>query len=461
MKQKIHLNQSLIQRYDHAGPRYTSYPTAKQFHGDVNDDDYKAWISASNEDPIPATLSLYLHIPFCDTICYYCGCSKIVSKDKTKAPPYLDLLKKEIALQGELFTDDRSVSQIHWGGGTPTFLSNEQIADIMQMLHQHFHIKPDCETGIEVDPRTVDEPRIQYLRQLGFNRISFGVQDFDSKVQQAVNRVHSTEDIMQVIEAARQNQFESINIDLMYGLPEQSIETFEQTLNHTIQVNPDRIAVYNYAHMPEMFKPQRRIDEQALPEPDQKLAILDLTIEKLQDAGYVYIGMDHFAKASDTLVKAQKSGTLHRNFQGYSTHANCDIIAMGISAISRVGDNYSQNVRTIEEYSKCLKSEHLAIFRGIELEPDDVLRREVIHKLMCNYTLDIKRLEHKWQIEFLEYFHNVLPALHEMVKDGLVTYNQTRLNITTEGRLLTRSICMLFDRYLQQDKTQTNYSKVI
>jgi len=461
MKNKIHLNQALIQRYDHAGPRYTSYPTAKQFHGNVNDKDYKIWVDASNEDPIPATLSLYLHIPFCDTICYYCGCSKIVTKDKTKAPPYIDLLKKEIALQAALFTDDRSVSQIHWGGGTPTFLSDEQITDIMQTLHQHFKIATDCETGIEVDPRTVNAQRIQYLRQLGFNRISFGVQDFDHDVQLAVNRVHSTEDIMQIIESARQNKFDSINIDLMYGLPEQSLETFEQTLKHTIQVNPDRIAVYNYAHMPEMFKPQRRIDERALPEADQKLAILDLTIEKLQDAGYVYIGMDHFAKESDALVQAQKNGSLHRNFQGYSTHANCDIIAMGITAISRVGDNYSQNVRTIEDYAKRLEDNRLAVFRGIELEPDDVLRREVINKLMCNYTLDIKRLEQKWQIDFLEYFSDALPALHDMTKDGLVTYNRSRLNITTDGRLLTRSICMLFDRYLRQDKTQTNYSKVI
>lgn len=461
MKNKIHLNQALIQRYDHAGPRYTSYPTAKQFHTDVQDSDYKMWVDASNEDPIPAALSLYLHIPFCDTICYYCGCSKIVTKDKTKAPPYIDLLKKEIALQGERFTDDRTVCQIHWGGGTPTFLSDQQMADIMQALHQHFKIAPDCEAGIEVDPRTVNDQRIKYLRRLGFNRISFGVQDFDTGVQLAVNRVHGTEDIMRVIESARQNQFDSINIDLMYGLPEQSIETFEQTLKHTIQANPDRIAVYNYAHMPEMFKPQRRIDEQALPEANQKLAILDLTIEKLQDAGYVYIGMDHFAKESDALVEAQKNGSLHRNFQGYSTHANCDIIAMGITAISRIGDNYSQNVRTIDEYKKRLDADRLAIFRGIELEPDDVLRREVINKLMCNYTLDIKRLEHKWQIDFLDYFNNVLPALHNMVKDGLLTYNKSRLNITTDGRLLTRSICMLFDRYLAQDKTQTNYSKVI
>ncbi|HHO59805.1 MAG TPA: oxygen-independent coproporphyrinogen III oxidase, partial [Thiotrichales bacterium] len=405
MESKILFNKALIQRYDYAGPRYTSYPTAKQFVTDYNDNDYIEWITASNEDPIPASLSLYLHIPFCDTICYYCGCSKIVTKDKSKAAPYLALLKKEIAMQGKLFADDREVSQIHWGGGTPTFLDDAEIADIMTSLRQHFHVTPENgEFGIEVDPRTVDANRIRHLRELGFNRISFGVQDFDANVQQAVNRVHSSEQIMQSIRAARDNHFESINIDLMYGLPEQTPETFSRSLDATIEADPDRLAVYNYAHMPEMFKPQRRINASALPTPEQKLAILQLTIDKLQNAGYVYIGMDHFAKASDALVKAQQNGSLHRNFQGYSTHANCDIIAMGITAISRVGDNYCQNVRTIDEYRQRLDAGRFAVFRGIELEPDDVLRREIINKLMCNNYLDIEKLEQKWGIHFLTYF---------------------------------------------------------
>ncbi len=462
MESKILFNKALIQRYDYAGPRYTSYPTAKQFVTDYNDNDYIEWITASNEDPIPASLSLYLHIPFCDTICYYCGCSKIVTKDKSKAAPYLALLKKEIAMQGKLFADDREVSQIHWGGGTPTFLDDAEIADIMASLRQHFHVTPENgEFGIEVDPRTVDANRIRHLRELGFNRISFGVQDFDANVQQAVNRVHSSEQIMQSIRAARDNHFESINIDLMYGLPEQTPETFSRSLDATIEADPDRLAVYNYAHMPEMFKPQRRINASALPTPEQKLAILQLTIDKLQNAGYVYIGMDHFAKASDALVKAQQNGSLHRNFQGYSTHANCDIIAMGITAISRVGDNYCQNVRTIDEYRQRLDAGRFAVFRGIELEPDDVLRREIINKLMCNNYLDIEKLEQKWGIHFLTYFADALPRLDEMADDGLITINSKEITITPMGRLLTRSICMQFDRYLQAEKMQQFYSRVI
>lgn len=462
MSSDILFNKELIQRYDYAGPRYTSYPTAKQFSTDYNDSDYRQWVHESNEDPIPSSLSLYLHIPFCDTICYYCGCSKIVTKDRTRAAPYLELLKKEIAMQGALFADDRKVIQIHWGGGTPTFLTDEEIADITNSLHDSFHIDDNSgEFGIEVDPRTVNEARIRHLREMGFNRISFGVQDFDPRVQKAVNRIHTTEEIMASILAARNNHFASINIDLMYGLPEQTPETFERSLDAVITATPDRLAVYNYAHMPEMFKPQRRIDEAALPSPEQKLAILQLTIEKLQQAGYVYIGMDHFAKATDDLVKAQQDGTLHRNFQGYSTHANCDIIAMGITAISRVGDNYSQNVRSIEEYDTRLKEDRLATYRGIELEPDDVLRREIINQLMCHNRLDIERIEKKWGINFINYFEDALPKLDEMIDDELITMNNKTIAITPKGRLLTRSVCMQFDRYLQQEKVQRAYSRVI
>ena len=462
MNNKILFNKKLIQRYDYAGPRYTSYPTAKQFSTDYNDADYKNWVEASNEDPIPAELSLYLHIPFCDTICYYCGCSKIVTKDRSKATPYIALLQQEIALQGQLFANDRETTQIHWGGGTPTFLKDDEIAELMNSLHQHFHINTEKgEFGIEVDPRTVNKKRIQNLRQLGFNRISFGIQDFNTNVQQAVNRVQKTEQIMEVIQAARDNQFESINIDLMYGLPEQTPETFEHSLDAVITASPDRLAVYNYAHMPEMFKPQRRINAAALPSPQQKLAILQLTIEKLQQAGYVYIGMDHFAKPTDDLVIAQQNGSLHRNFQGYSTHANCDIVAMGITAISRIGDNYSQNVRTIDEYKSRLKDNRLTIFRGIELEPDDVLRREIITQLMCNNFLDIKKLEQKWGIEFIGYFKDTLSKLHEMADDELITLTPEIIRITAKGRLLVRSICMQFDRYLKAEKTQQAYSRII
>jgi oxygen-independent coproporphyrinogen-3 oxidase len=463
MESKIIFNEQLINRYDCSGPRYTSYPTAVQFSPAYGDEDYREWVSASNDDPIPASLSLYLHIPFCDTICYYCGCSKIVTKDKSKSAGYIKLLKKEIEMQGALFAKDRQVVQIHWGGGTPTFLDDDVIKDVFETLKQNFTIPEgdEGEFGIEVDPRTVDPDRIAQLRAIGFNRISFGVQDFDPDVQKAVNREHTTEQIIQSINAARDNKFHSINIDLMYGLPKQTLESYEKSIQTTIDASPDRIAVYNYAHMPDLFKPQRRIEEDELPLPEEKLKILQMTIDKLQDAGYVYVGMDHFAKKTDDLVKAQQKGTLHRNFQGYSTHANCDIVAMGITAIGLIGDNYSQNVRTIDEYEACLNEQKIPVFRGIELEADDVLRREVINQLMCHNKLDIKRLEDRWHIKFNVYFESALSHLRAMAEDGLVEINEDSIIVTPSGRLLVRIICMEFDRYMQERKKEQRYSKII
>jgi len=462
MDNKVIFSEELIRRYDTLGPRYTSYPTAVQFKDNIGASDYQDWVKYSNDDPIPRSLSLYLHIPFCDTICYYCGCSKVITKDKSKARHYIDLLKKEIALQGALFAKDREVLQIHWGGGTPTFLSDKEIYEIIECIRENFNVPADSrvEFGIEVDPRTVDQTRIKNLNNMGFNRISFGVQDFDKTVQEAVNRVQSTEQIKQHIIDARKMHFKSINIDLMYGLPFQSVSTFSETLNTIIQLDPDRIAVYNYAHLPEMFKPQRRINEEDLPSPEEKLNILKLCIDTLQDAGYVYIGMDHFAKSSDSLVKAQLDGTLHRNFQGYSTHADSDIIAMGITAISNIGDNYSQNVRSIEDYEKILEQNKIPVFRGIELEDDDVMRREIINQLMCNNRLNITRLEKKWRIDFKTYFKTSLTNLQAMADDGLLNISNSNINITASGRLLARSICMQFDRYLQE-KNKSRFSRVI
>ena len=462
MDNKIVFNKDLIRRYDTFGPRYTSYPTAVQFTTDYDDEDYRRWVKYSNENPIPSPLSLYLHIPFCDTICYYCGCSKVITKDKTKAAPYIKLLKQEIKLQGALFAKDRKVTQIHWGGGTPTFLSDEEIKEIIDCIRENFNVVDDSEVefGIEVDPRTVDQQRLKSLSEMGFNRISFGVQDFDPAVQEAVNRVQSTDEIKQHIDDARNFGFKSINIDLMYGLPKQTVASFTETLDTTIKLNPDRLAVYNYAHLPEMFKPQRRINEDELPSAEEKLNILQLCIDKLQDAGYVYIGMDHFAKKTDDLVTAQREGSLQRNFQGYSTHADCDMIAMGITAISQVGDNYGQNVRTIEEYESYLKQNRIPVFRGIELEADDVLRREVINQLMCNNSLDIEQLERRWRIDFKSYFKTSLEGLQQMADDGLLKISNTKLTITATGRLLARSICMQFDRYLQEQSNK-RFSKVI
>lgn len=462
MDNKVSFNKELIRRYDTFGPRYTSYPTAVQFTTDYNNEDYLNWVARSNDDPIPAPLSLYLHIPFCDTICYYCGCSKVITKDKSKASHYIKLLKKEIKLQGALFANDRVVSQIHWGGGTPTFLSDKEISEIIECIHENFNVpnNNEVESGIEVDPRTVDQARLKKLSDLGFNRISIGVQDFNSSVQQAVNRVQSTQQIKQHIIDARNLHYQSINIDLMYGLPKQTVESFSESLDTTIELNPDRIAIYNYAHLPEMFKPQRRINEDELPSAEEKLNILQMSIDKLQSAGYVYIGMDHFAKESDSLVKAQQQGSLHRNFQGYSTNADCDMIAMGITAIGRIGDNYSQNVRTIEEYEKYLNEDKIPVFRGIELNDDDVLRREIINQLMCNNKLDIKTLEIKWGIDFKSYFKSALSNLQKMADDGLLKIGKKKITITATGRLLARSICMQFDRYLQE-KENNRFSRVI
>ncbi len=462
MDNKVVFDKDLIRRYDTFGPRYTSYPTAVQFTTEFDLEDYLGGVKHSNEDPIPSPLSLYLHIPFCDTICYYCGCSKVITKDKSKAAHYINLLKQEIKLQGALFAKDRIVTQIHWGGGTPTFLSDKEIHEIIECIRDNFNVPAgnEVEFGIEVDPRTVDQQRLKNLRNLGFNRISFGVQDFDSSVQEAVNRVQSNEQIKQHIIDSRKLHYQSINIDLMYGLPRQSVHSFSKSLDTTIELNPDRIAIYNYAHLPEMFKPQRRINEDELPSAEEKLNILQLCIDKLQNAGYVYIGMDHFARESDDLVKAQQEGSLHRNFQGYSTHADCDMIAMGITAISRIGDNYSQNVRTIDEYESYLKQNKIPVFRGIELENDDILRREVINQLMCNNSLDIKKLEKKWGINFRKYFESSLENLQKMADDGLLTIEKSKITVTTSGRLLARSICMQFDRYLQEKNTN-RFSRVI
>lgn len=462
MENKVVFNEDLIRRYDTMGPRYTSYPTAVQFTTDYDLDDYLEWVKNSNEDPIPSPLSLYLHIPFCDTICYYCGCSKVVTKDRSKAVHYIEFLKKEIELQGALFASDRQVTQIHWGGGTPTFLNDDEIADIIQCIRKNFNVAKDNEVefAIEVDPRTVDQQRLKRLRQLGFNRLSFGVQDFDSDVQEAVNRVQSNDQIRQHIKDARKMDFLSINIDLMYGLPKQTLDSFSKTLDMIIELGPDRLAVYNYAHLPEMFKPQRRINEADLPSPEDKLNILKMCIDKLQDAGYVYIGMDHFAKQTDSLVKAQKEGSLYRNFQGYSTNADCDLVAMGVTAISRIGNNYCQNVRTIDDYENSLQQNRIPVFRGIELEADDVLRAEIITQITCNNLLDIRELEKKWGIDFNSYFESSLESLRQMAKDGLLVIEPDRIIVTTTGRLLTRSICMLFDRYLQE-KENKRFSRVI
>jgi oxygen-independent coproporphyrinogen-3 oxidase len=463
MAQHIVFDIDLIKRYDQTGPRYTSYPTAAQFHTGILERDYRKWARHSNEDPIPRPLSLYFHIPFCDTVCYYCACTKVVTKNHQRADEYLEYLCREIALQGLLFDPDRIVEQLHWGGGTPTFLDNDQIRKLMDCTTRHFPLLSDDsgEYSIEIDPRSVDADKLQVLREAGFNRISLGVQDVNAEVQKAVNRKQSRELTQEITTQARELGFKSINMDLMYGLPLQTVASFEQTLDAVIEMNPDRIAAYNYAHLPERFKPQRRIDEADLPSADEKLALLQHTIEHLSGAGYVYIGMDHFAKPDDELTIAQKNGSLQRNFQGYSTHVDCDLVSVGMSAIGHVCDNYSQNVRKLDEYYELLDAGKLPLERGIELEPDDLLRRDVITRLMCNFVLDIKALESKWHFDFHSHFKTELENLQTMQADGLLLLEDDILRVLPAGRLLVRNICMVFDRYLRNGKDSSRFSRVI
>ncbi|HEX6004139.1 MAG TPA: oxygen-independent coproporphyrinogen III oxidase, partial [Burkholderiales bacterium] len=375
----------LIRRLDCNGPRYTSYPTADRFVEAFGPDAYRSWVAKRNIGGIQRALSLYVHLPFCNTVCFYCACNKIATRDRSKAEKYLGYLAREIELQARLFGTDRGVRQMHWGGGTPTFFDSEQLAALFRLLREHFSFAPDGEYSIEIDPRTVDSVSVAALREMGFNRMSLGVQDFDPDVQRAVNRIQSPEQTLEVIAAARSAGFLSVNVDLIYGLPRQNLMSFNRTLARIIAAQPDRIAIYNYAHLPSRFKPQRRIKEAELPPPEVKLKLLGLAAQRLSEAGYVYIGMDHFAKPGDTLAVAQRQGRLHRNFQGYSTQPDCDLVGLGVSAIGSIGPTYSQNYRALDEYYASLDRGELPIMRGLELKADDLLRRAVIQALMCHF----------------------------------------------------------------------------
>nr|WP_207162346.1 oxygen-independent coproporphyrinogen III oxidase [Thiocapsa imhoffii] len=451
----------LIRRYDQSGPRYTSYPTAVEFSESFDTQAYRAACARSNESGRP--LSLYFHIPFCDTVCFYCACNKIATKDRSLAPPYLARLHQELALQSELFDTTRVVEQLHWGGGTPTFLSHDQMTELMDVTRGHFELASDesGEFSIEIDPREADAASIALLRRLGFNRMSLGVQDFDPKVQAAVNRIQTEAETMTVLEAARAEGFRSISIDLIYGLPFQSPESFARTLERIIAVDPERLSIFNYAHLPDRFKPQRRINEAELPAPEVKLDILQATIERLTQAGYVYIGMDHFARPDDELARAQQAGTLYRNFQGYSTHADCDLIGLGVTSIGKIDNTYSQNRRGLEEYYADLDAGRLPVFRGIELTQDDLIRRDMITQLICHFELDIPAAERKWAIDFQDYFADAMTKLRAMAADGLLEVDARQIRILPRGRLLVRNICMAFDAYLATKTGPIGFSKVI
>ena len=461
MQQTLVLDQELINRYDQSGPRYTSYPTAVQFHDGFGPEQYRAAAQASNASGRP--LSLYFHIPFCDTVCFYCACNKIATKDRTRAQPYLDRVYRELAMQGELFDSARPVEQLHWGGGTPTFISHDQMRELMAETRRNFRLLDDDsgEYSIEIDPREVTEETIAILREIGFNRMSLGLQDLDPKVQKAVNRIQTAEETFGALAAARREGFRSLSMDLIYGLPLQTPASFIATLDRVLEAEPDRLSVFNYAHLPERFKPQRRINESELPSADQKLEILQQVGEHLSAAGYAYIGMDHFARPDDELAVAQREGQLYRNFQGYSTHAHCDLVAVGVTSIGMVGNTYAQNMRTLDEYYARIDAGELPVFRGVELSHDDQLRRDVITRLICNFALDTQVVEKAWGIDFADYFAHELKRLAAMAGDGLLTIDGTQISVLPAGRLLIRNICMVFDRYLAAEGQTTRFSKVI
>lgn len=450
---------ALIKKYNVNGPRYTSYPTALQF-ADFGQADYERAIVESPRRDRP--ISLYFHLPFCSTLCYYCACSKIVTRNKSKGVRYLDYLNREIDLQAPYFKG-RKVNQLHWGGGTPTFLSDEQILSLMDRIRANFDLVSDQEGefGIEIDPRTVDAERIRVIRDAGFNRLSLGIQDFEPEVQRAVNRIQSFEATRDVIEAARDAGFKSISVDLIYGLPHQTLATIANTLKQVIDLSPDRISIYNYAHLPQRFAPQKRINVVDLPDADHKLRILKQCIDMLTFAGYQYIGMDHFAKPEDELAKAQREGTLHRNFQGYSTHADCDLVAMGITGISNIGNTYSQNAKTMEEYEAALDRGRLPIVKGIGIDADDLVRKAVIMALICQFTLSFETIEREFGIDFHKYFARELGSFDLMEKDGLLEIDDKGIYVTERGRLLIRNVCMAFDRHLNPDVQANSYSKAI
>ena len=456
----ISFDAGLLRKYDGLGPRYTSYPTADRFTEEFGAPELVSALLARNADK-PAPLSLYMHLPFCDTVCFYCACNKVTTRDHGRSAKYISYLAREIGMVSALVDAGSPITQLHWGGGTPTFLTAEEMKLLTRVVHDHFAFAPDAECSIEIDPRKVDAETVPLLAELGFNRMSLGVQDFDPDVQRAVNRVQSEAETRAVLDAGRANGFTSINIDLIYGLPLQTLSGFAATLDKVVAALPDRIALYSYAHVPHLFKPQRRISVAQLPPAETKLAILEQAIGKLTDAGYVYIGMDHFARPDDELAIAQREGQLHRNFQGYSTQADCDLLAFGISAIGKIGATYGQNLRTLDAYYDRLDARTLPCFRGYRLSADDLLRRDVIQALMCQGVVSFASVEDAHGIKFGEYFAPELAALRPLADDGLVELAGDAIAVTMRGRLLVRVVAMVFDRYLRMQREQARYSRVI
>ncbi|PRP69391.1 oxygen-independent coproporphyrinogen III oxidase [Chromobacterium amazonense] len=454
-------DRELIERLDGSGPRYTSYPTADRFTSNFSESDYLLRLKQRRIGANRKPLSLYVHIPFCNTVCFYCACNKIITKDKSKADIYLDYLEKEIRLVAEQLGCREKVIQLHFGGGTPTFLSDAQLERLMGMLSTHFEFMPDGEYSIEIDPRKVSRETMRKLAQYGFNRISVGVQDFEPAVQKAVNRVQSEEETRTVIDAGRAAGIQSVSLDLIYGLPLQTRESMLRTLETALALDPDRLALYNYAHLPTVFMPQRRIHEADLPPAGVKLDILQDAVKMLTNAGYVFIGMDHFAKPDDELAVALRQGRLQRNFQGYSTHADCDMLGFGVSSIGKIGACYTQNDKTLEGYYAALDQKKLPVVRGLTLDNDDVLRRTIIQGLMCRFSLSVEAIEEIYGINFAQYFTEEMPQIRVFQQQGLLSFDGDFLMVEPKGRFLIRNIAMIFDRHLRERQTHARYSKTI
>src|SRR5512134_225165 len=451
----------LIRKHDVSGPRYTSYPTADRFVEAFGAAELHQWLARRNIGGIGQPLSVYVHLPFCDTLCWYCGCNKIVTRDKSRSGQYIKYLEKEMALLEPLLGGDREIAQMHWGGGTPTFLRREEMRALADALDRTFRRAGDCECAVEIDPRSAPAGTMAFLADLGFNRASLGVQDFDAQVQKAVHRVQSEEETRRVVGEARAAGFRSVNVDLIYGLPRQTLDSFDRTLDKVVALDPDRIALYSYAHLPKVFKPQRRIAEPDLPSAEMKLQILSLAIGRLTRAGYLYIGMDHFARPDDELAIAQAQGRLQRNFQGYSTHRGSDLVGLGVSAIGSVGPTYYQNEKRLEDYQAALDAGRLPVARGLELTPDDLVRRAVIQALACHFRLSIESIELAHLIDFRAYFAEEMKDLRRLQDEGLVELHEDWIIVTPRGRLLVRVVCAVFDRYLRTRQARAEYSKVI
>ncbi|HEV8260126.1 MAG TPA: oxygen-independent coproporphyrinogen III oxidase [Burkholderiales bacterium] len=450
----------LIRKYDTEGTRYTSYPTADRFVEAFSETELRQWLAKRNIGGITQFLSLYVHLPFYDTV-NYCASNTVVMQDRGRSPKYIKYLGRELALLSQSLGADRAISQLHWGGGTPTSLSRGEMRELMRVFDAQFEHRPDFEYSIEVDPRSVEPGTMEFLAELGFNRVSIGVQDFDPHVQKAAHRIQSEEQTRQVIGEARTAGFRSVNLDLIFGLPKQTLNSFDATLDKVLVLDPDRVALYSYAHLPRMLKPQRRIAESELPSSETKLQILTLAIGRLTRAGYLYIGMDHFAKPDDELAVAQRQGRLQHNFQGYSAHPECDMLGLGVSAIGRIGPTYSQNVKTLREYYAALDAGRLPVRRGLVLTKDDLVRRAVIQALACHFRLAIESIESSYLVDFANYFSSELEDLRRLEEDGLVELQPDWIVVTPKGRLLVRAVCMVFDRYLREHRQRESYSRVI